>query len=342
MHLITKVKKNIQGTEFFGYRGTVIIGVSGGSDSMALTHLLHALQFELGFHLHIAHFNHNLRRSAKADQKFVEEVAEELNVPCSVGYWDNPKALKKGSLEEAARTERFKFFRRLARKINAKVVVLAHTEDDLAETVMMRILRGTGLQGLRGILPRRELEDIWVIRPLLNVKKSAILAYLKKKRIPFRADPTNRQKKFFRNKVRLELLPLLARKYNRNIKEILINLAKNAGTDYDYLETQAQKVFLRHARCPAHRKSVSVDLTIFSQQHAAIKNMIVRLGVQWMKGDTNRLTSAHFREIESLLNDRPKGALVHLPQGICIQKNIQYLVLSRTQPFHKDSSKIFV
>ncbi|HQP10923.1 MAG TPA: tRNA lysidine(34) synthetase TilS [Candidatus Omnitrophota bacterium] len=340
--MITKVKKNIQSAEFFGYRGTVIVGVSGGSDSMALTHLLHALQYELGFHLHIAHFNHNLRRSAKADQKFVEEVAEELNVPCSVGYWKNAKALKKGSLEEAARTERFKFFRRLAKKINSKVVVLAHTEDDLAETVLMRILRGTGLQGLRGILPRRELEDIWVIRPLLNIKKSAILTYLKKKKIPFRADPTNRQKKFFRNKVRLELLPLLARRYNHNIKEILINLAKNAGTDYDYLENQAQKIFKKHAQCPSNRKTVSIDLNVFSAQHSAIKNMIVRLSIQWMKGDTNRLTSAHFREIESLLNDRPKGAIVHLPQGICLKKNIQYLVLFRTQPFIRDSSKIFV
>lgn len=331
MHLVREVKKNIQDAEFFVHRGTVIIGVSGGSDSVALTHILHALQYEMGFHLHMAHFNHNLRRSAKADQKFVEDMAEKLNVPCTVGYWKNPKAHKKGSLEEAARKQRFKFFSRLAKKINSQVVVLAHTEDDLAETVLMRILRGTGLQGLRGILPRRELEGICVIRPLLNVKKSAILAYLKRKNISFRTDPTNKQTKFFRNKVRLELLPLLRKKYNQNIKELLTNLANNAGTDYDYLESQAQKLFIKHAQCSSNKKNVRINLKVFSAQHSALKRMLIRVGIQWMKGNTNRLTLDHFHEIEDLMHSRPRGTIIHLPQSICVQKNLQYLVLFRNE-----------
>ena len=92
MHLITKVKRNIQNAQFFGRGDTVIVGVSGGPDSIALTHILHALQYELGFHLHMAHYNHHLRRTANTDQKFVESLAEQLNVPCSVGHWKNSKA----------------------------------------------------------------------------------------------------------------------------------------------------------------------------------------------------------------------------------------------------------
>ena len=328
MHLITKVKKNIQDAQFFGRGDTVIAGVSGGSDSIALTYILHTLQYELGFHLHIAHYNHHLRRTANADQKFVESLAEELNVPCSVGHWKNPKALKKGSLEEAARKHRFQFLNQLAKKINAHAVVLAHTEDDLAETVLMRILRGTGLQGLRGILPRRRLDNVCFVRPLLNIKKDIILAFLKKKNISFRIDPTNHQTKFFRNKVRIELMPLLAKKYNHNIRGLLTNLANNAGTDFDYLENQAKKLFEKHTKCTANKTNVRIDLKVFSLQHPALKRMLIRLGIQHLKGNTNRLTLTHFKEIENLLLNRPKGAIVNLPQGIYARKDIRYLLLS--------------
>ena len=120
MLLIQKVKKNIHETGFFIRGNTIIVGTSGGPDSVALTHILHSLQYELGFHLHIAHYNHHLRRGANADQKFVERLAEGLNIPCSTGHWNNPKALKKGSMEDAARRRRFQFFNRLAKKIGMR------------------------------------------------------------------------------------------------------------------------------------------------------------------------------------------------------------------------------
>jgi len=328
MRLVQKVKKNIQNTKLFGRGNTIIVGASGGPDSVALTHILHSLQYELGFHLHIAHYNHNLRRSANTDQKFVEQLAEQLNVPCSVGHWANPKALKKGSLEDAARKRRFQFFNQLARKINAQAVVLAHTEDDLAETVLMRILRGTGLQGLRGILPTREIDGTYFVRPLLNVKKDDILTFLKKKNIPFRIDPTNKQTKFFRNKIRLELLPLLTKQYNQNIKELLTNLANNVDTDYDYLESQAQKLFEKHAKYSAHKKNIRIDLKPFMTQHPALKRMLIRVSMEQLQGDTRRLTLAHFREIEDLLQNRPEGAIVHLPRNICVCKDPRHLVLT--------------
>lgn len=328
MHLITKVKRNIQNAQFFGKGDTVILGVSGGSDSVALTHILHALQYELGFHLHIAHYNHHLRRTANADQKFVESLAEHLNVPCTVGHWKNPKALKKGSVEEAARKHRFHFLNHLAKKIKARAVVLAHTEDDLAETVLMRILRGTGLQGLRGILPRREMDNVCFVRPLLNIRKENILAFLKRKKIPFRTDPTNYQKKYFRNRIRLELMPLLTKKYNQNIRGLLTNLANNAGTDFDYLEAQAQKLFEKHTKCAKNRTNVRIDLKTLSVQHPAVQRMLIRLGIQRLRGNTNRLTLNHFREIEDLLSNRPRGAIVSLPQGIYARKDLRYLLLS--------------
>lgn len=323
-----KVKKNIQETGLFGRGDTIIVGVSGGPDSVTLAHVLHGLQYELGFHLHIAHFNHHLHRLANADQKFVEQLAEQLNIPCSTGHWENARSLKKGSIEDAARKQRLRFFDQLAKKIKAQTVVLAHTQDDLAETVLMRILRGTGLQGLRGILSKRKIDDLYFVRPLLNVKKYTVLAFLKRRDIPFRIDPTNKQTKFFRNKIRLELLPLLTKQYNQNIKELLTNMANTINIDYDYLQNQAQKVFTKCAKSSPDNASIRFNLKLFAKQHPALKRMLIRLGVEQLKGNTKRLTLTHFLEIEDLLQNRPKGSSVHLPRSIYLRKDSQYLLLA--------------
>lgn len=330
MHLNQKVKKNIQKNPLFIRGATIIIGVSGGPDSTALTYILHNLQYELGFHLHIAHYNHNLRRGANQDQKFVEQLAEQLNIPCSVERWSNPKTLKKGSIEDAARKRRFQFFKQLAHTINAQAVVLAHTSDDLAETVLMHILRGTGLQGLRGILPVRKMEDVYYIRPLLTVKKDDIFTFLRKKNIRYRIDPTNKKTEFFRNKIRLELLPLLSKQYNHNIKELLVNLADNITTDYSYIESQSQKLFSKIAKCSSNNRNVRIDLGLYSSQHPALKRMIIRNGIKQLKGNTNRLTLTHYREIEDFLQNRPQSSTVHLPRNISIRKNSKYLILAQS------------
>jgi len=329
MRLIQKVKINIQNISPLIRGATFIIGTSGGPDSTALAHILHHLQYELGFHIHIAHYNHNLHRNAKQDQKFVEKLAKQLNVPCSTGCWEHSKDLKKGSIEDAARRRRFQFFKRLAKKISARAVILAHTEDDQAETVLMRILRGTGLQGLRGILPNRKIDDVCYIRPLLSIKKKEILAFLKKKNISYRIDPTNIKTEFFRNKIRLELLPLLTTQYNHNIKKLLTNMADNISTDYSYLESQSRKIFTKLAKCSSDKKNIRIDLKLYSSQHPALKRMIIRTGIKQLKGNTNRITLTHLREIEDFLQNRPQKSTVHLPQNITIRKDSKYLILAQ-------------
>ena len=329
MLLIQKVKKFIQDNDLFGRGDTVILGVSGGPDSTALAHILHALQYQLGFHLHIAHYNHHVHRNANADQKFVEHLAEQLNVPCSVGHWKNSKSVKKGSFEDAARRRRIQFFNTLARKKGVNAIALAHTEDDLAETVLMRILRGTGLQGLRGILPKRELERICFVRPLLHAKKEHVLSFLKKKKIPFRKDPTNKQTKYFRNKIRLELLPLLTRHYSHNIKELLVNLIDNVSTDYNYIQSQSQKLFPKLVKFSRNKQKVRVDRKLFLKQPLSLQRMLIRDIIKQLKGSTNRFTLAHFKEIEDLILRRPNGAIVHLPKNINIRKDARSLTLEQ-------------
>ena len=329
MELIQKVKKNILQGKYFDRGDTVIIGVSGGPDSTALAYILDSLRYELGLHLYIAHYNHHLRRSADGDQKFVEQLARQLKAPYTIGRWHKPSLRHKGSLEEAARRRRFHFFNQLARKIKAKAVVLAHTKDDQAETVLMRILRGTGLQGLRGMLVSRKINEILCVRPLLNISKDEILAFLKKEKISFRLDPTNKRKIFTRNKIRLELLPYLAKHYNRGIKDLLANLGDNAITDYGYLEREARKIYAQIATSTRTKAKIMLSLPAMTRQHPAIQRMIVRLGLETLQGNTNRFTLIHLREIEDLIHQRPPGAIVHLPENIQARKNLKHLILTR-------------
>src|SRR3989338_10902693 len=157
MDLIQKVKKTICRCKMFHAGDKVIVAVSGGGDSVFLIHALSTLRHELGINLHIAHLNHLLRKSADKDLRFVEVLAEKLNLPCTTAKMKIPKYKKKSSLEERARDIRLRFLVRTAKKYGADAIVLGHTKNDLAETVLMRILRGTGLQGMRGILPKRKI-----------------------------------------------------------------------------------------------------------------------------------------------------------------------------------------
>src|SRR3989339_2008737 len=204
----------------------IVLGVSGGPDSIALLYCLLALKEEYRLTLHIAHLNHMLRpKDSVKDAEFVRLLAKKLGLACAIKKV-NLKGLKKGSLEEAARKARLDFFLDTAKRIKADKIALGHTLDDQAETVLMRLLRGSGLLGLSGILPKRDILGFTVIRPLLGIKRKEIENFLKAKRIIPRVDASNLDQAYFRNRIRHKLLPGLE-KYNPNIKEVLAGSAQN-------------------------------------------------------------------------------------------------------------------
>ena len=324
--LTLKVKNFIQSNNLFSYGDTIIIGVSGGADSISLAFILNSLRHELGIQIHIAHYNHKLRKDSDRDEAFVAEFAENLNIPYTIQSWNKKKSLSKGSIEELARIQRFNFFTCLAKTINADAVALAHTENDQAETVLMRILRGTGLQGIQAILPHRIINKTSFVRPLLEIKRKEIEQYLTKYKLSFRTDSTNNQTHFFRNQIRLELLPLLKNKYNSNIQEVLVNFSKNASVDYEYLDIQTQKVFNRLV-IKNNKKQIELKLKPFLNQHRAIRHMLIRYSIGILKGDRNGLTLIHLNEAEDMLKNRPTGTIVHLPKSIKIKKKENILIL---------------
>ena len=302
----------------------IVLGVSGGPDSIALLYCLLALKEEYRLTLHVAHLNHMLRpKDSLKDAEFVRLLAKKLGLACAIKKV-NVRGLKKGSLEEAARKARLDFFLDTAKRIKADKIALGHTLDDQAETVLMRLLRGSGLLGLSGILPKRDILGFTVIRPLLGIKRKEIENFLKAKRIIPRVDASNLDQAYFRNRIRHKLLPGLE-KYNPNIKEVLAGSAQNLALDYDYLCSSSLKIFKRLAKGTAHQR-ISFPLDKFLKLHPAIGNMLLRYAYAWLKGDTRRLTYRHIRELNDLLLNRPEGSIVDLPSGISFSKRSKYLI----------------
>ena len=317
-----QILRTIRHNQLLFPRETVLLGVSGGPDSVTLLYLLHELRQELGIQLQMVHVNHQLRKTAHRDEAFVRRLAQKLGLKFTAVKVKIKKT--KSSLEELAREARLKAFFQIAQKNKIHVIALGHTRDDLAETVLMRIVRGTVLNGLQSILPKRNFGSYRLIRPLLETSRSSIEQYLRAQKIPYRIDHTNKQKKFFRNKVRAELLPLLQSRYNPQIKDVLAHLAQSSSLDYDFLYHEGQRHFCRLAVQNKKQKTIRLKLTSFLKLHPSLQRMVLRIAVENLKGSTNRLTLAHMENIETLLSQTKNGT-THLPASVSLEVKAPYL-----------------
>ncbi len=207
--------------------GKIFVACSGGPDSVALFHLLASLQKKWKFKLGLLHFNHQLRNwESDRDEHFVRRLAQRYRVPVVVGSQPVRAMAKreKFSIEEAARKARYDFFAKASKKYRISKVALAHTQDDQAETVLLRILQGTGLRGLEGIRPRIRIGAAVFVRPLLGFSKKEILGFLKINGMEHCRDTSNQSLRFVRNLIRIKLLPQLRRQFNPRIVETLARI----------------------------------------------------------------------------------------------------------------------
>ncbi|MGB2697476.1 MAG: tRNA lysidine(34) synthetase TilS, partial [Candidatus Zixiibacteriota bacterium] len=218
--LISKAKKTIDRYHMIKSGDKVVVAVSGGPDSVTLLLVLLELKKDFNLSLFIAHVNHKLRgKESDQDQGFVRKLASDLNIKLYTSSFQVKKEAKKMklSVEECAREIRYNYLNKLADKLKAQKIALGHNFNDQAETVLIRLIRGSGSLGLSGIPPVKNK----IIRPLIEIKREEIEAFLKKKKIPFRIDSSNLRTDYLRNKVRLKLLPILKKGYNPKIEEVL-------------------------------------------------------------------------------------------------------------------------
>ncbi|MEI6971912.1 MAG: tRNA lysidine(34) synthetase TilS [bacterium] len=256
---------------------SVLVAVSGGADSVAVLHAMAGLSRSLGITVSVAHLNHRIRgRAADADAEFVRATARRLKLVCVTGRADVPGvARRKGiSLEMAAREERYKFLRKAASKVGADCVVTAHTADDQAETILLRLIRGTGVTGLGGIRYRATIGGLVVIRPMLDVRKSDAIAYLRSIKAGWREDKSNSDMEFQRNRVRHELIPLLERTLNPAIRRALIQTGSILRDEDEWVESLAAAIL---RKCTEGRPAGRLSISALMRQPLAARRRVLRL-----------------------------------------------------------------
>ena len=322
-------KKTLKKYGLLKKKDKLILGVSGGPDSVCMLYLFSRIKKEFKLELVCAHLNHGLRDEAQKEEEFIRGICVKLGIKFISEKKDVQSFYSGDSLEQTARNLRLDFFSKVSRQTKIKKLALAHHKDDLVETILMRLVRGSGLKGLRGFLPKTKLKNLTVIRPLIEVRKKEIVEWLEDKKLPYCIDKSNFEDKFFRNRLRLKLLPLLE-ELNPNIVNTLYNLASNISLDYDFIYVFSYSKFLI-LRKKEKGSSLCLDLKGLRELHPAIFNNVIRIAVEQLKGNTRRIEARHLNELKDLVFERPGGSIVDLP-GLLVKKeekalSIQSLIL---------------
>ena len=298
----------------------VVVGVSGGPDSVCLVHVLSHIKKSLGVRLHIAHLNHMLRgASADEDARYVEKLGRYLKISVTVEKLDVDAYRKehKLSLEEAAREVRYDFLAHIAESAGAECVALGHTEDDQIETVLMHLVRGSGLAGLRGMLPLTDMHPcgrgrLRLIRPLLEVTRKETEDYCLAHGLKPRIDSTNYSLDYTRNRFRHELIPIL-RKSNSGIGAAIRRVTCTAADDLSFIESEIVKVW-SDAVC-VNPVGITINTEAILSLHPALQRHLLRRVMSEALGDLVDIEVVHIESMTEALH-KPAGKRLSLPRGL--------------------------
>jgi len=351
-NLVKKIQENIFRHRLFPRGAKIVVGVSGGPDSVCLLDIFYKLKKKYDLEIIVAHVNYGLRgKASKKDEALVKKMAEKYSLPIEImgsekwevgnGKWE----MGSGNLEEKLRKIRYDFFEQIRKKYQADVIAVGHNLNDQAETVLLRILRGTGLRGLGAIkfsarsgptpshatgqaaqpkknacLPARQADGPLVIRPLLNIPRKDILAHLRKNKLPFRTDKTNLGTDFTRNKIRNKLLPYLEKNFNPNIQEILYKLSQSAADDYDFINKYSAE-WLKSNR--------SLCVSKLTRLHPAIQREVIRLAIEKHIPNLREIEAGHMNEISKVMKSGKNKKQILKFKGLKIERKGDRLVISK-------------
>jgi len=325
-----QVLRTIRTYDMMSRGDRVVAAVSGGPDSVALLSLLVELRRRLGIRLHVAHLDHGLRGDdSRADARYTRRLAHRLGLGVTVErvrLQEHPD----GGLEAAARSARYDFLERVAAEQKAQRIATGHTANDQAETVLMRLIRGAGSEGLAGIPPVRDR----IVRPLIEVRRPQIEDYLRHRRLRPRQDQTNRQLDRLRNRVRRELIPLLERRYQPNIVEILNRIARLESEERDYFRSQARTALNIRAR-RLFKGKIMLDLSGFEDYFTIGEKYLFRELIGLLKGDLKGIEHLHLMQLIELAEKGTSGSRLSLPDGLMVERTRDGLIFARgsAEPF---------
>lgn len=278
----------------------IVLGVSGGPDSICMLDNLRELKEEqiIEFEIYVAHINHMIREEAIDDEKYVQEYCKKYNIECFVKRADVQKIAseKKIGTEEAGRKVRYDFFEEVLQKKESNKIAIAHNKNDKIETIIMHLLRGSGLSGLKGIEPIR---DNKYIRPLLECERTEIEQYCEDKKLNPRIDKTNFENEYTRNKIRNIVIPYIKKEFNPNIIQTLSRLSDLAADESNYIELQTQKTFEK-ILIAKEKEQITLNLKEFNKQDKVIKNRLILYTTKELMGSTQGIEKIHIEDIIKL------------------------------------------
>ena len=322
--MLARVKKTLKKYKMLTQGEKVILGVSGGADSIAMLYALNEL-VDYGLELIVAHLNHGIRGDeAKGDAEFVKETAKSLRLTFVYGEVDTLSFKEESqlSLEDAARTLRYKFFDQVLNKHYATKIATAHTLDDQAETVLMRLLRGSGSRGLSGIPPVSNS----IVRPLIDTSRSEIEEYLRSKGVEWVEDSTNESPEFLRNRIRQDLLVELE-SYNPQIKETLSRTAEILRSEEEFIRKEALKHF--DDIFSPNKSELIGDLKYYRSVEKPLRFSLLRLTIEKLNTSLKNISSTHIVSADDFLLSETASGEVELPQGTVIVKGYDTFLVTR-------------
>jgi tRNA(Ile)-lysidine synthase len=344
MNLIDQIRATIEAYGLFDAGDTVVIGVSGGPDSLTLLHVLRRLRDELQIDLRVAHLDHAIRPESGADAEFVADLAAQWGLPVTVERQDVPAQAEAESfaIEQAARRARYRFLARVATDVGARTVAVGHNADDQVETVLMHLIRGSGLAGLRGMQPRspyplalgehaaRDAADRLVLaRPLLEVPRAEIEDYVAEHGLLPRFDRSNLDTTYFRNRLRHELIPELET-YNPNIREVLRRTARVIADEHDYLQEQRAIDWQRVVDEGDDR--FVFNLEAWRELHPATQRSLLRRAIRRLRRELRDIDWVHIENARDVANYKPAGSEATLPAGLALFKGYDTFTVGEARP----------
>ena len=318
-------------------RKTIVVAISGGPDSLALLHALHCLNRNHSVNLHAAHLNHGLRgEESDGDAKFVQEQCQALAIPLSTSLidWASVHDVQHLPMEAILREKRYSFLAQVVNKVGASCVVTGHTADDQAETVLLHLLRGSGISGLRGMLPVTEwhshdkTQRVSVVRPLLQVTRKETEGFCSNLKITPRQDSSNMDLQFTRNSIRHSLIPVLSR-YNPAISKTLNHLAKSATRDIEHIDVQVNTAW--PTIVVSDDAGIQIQRSKFLELSPSLQTHLLRRAYNEISNEANTLT---YDQLEKMLNLARNGAgkYLYLPNGLRFYTDYQYLSITTDLP----------
>ena len=322
------IKNNIINMKLINHGDNILIALSGGPDSVFLFHNLRKLRETLSFNLYASHINHMYRgKDAMHDEEFVRKLCDKYGIKLFVKRKNATEYAKelKVTEEEAGRVLRYDFFKENLKEVGGGKVALAHNLNDQAETVLQRIIRGTGIDGLSAM--SFQMDNL--IRPMLNISRNEIMNYLHENNYDYCIDITNTQDIYGRNKIRLNLIPYLEQNFNPNIQSSLYRMSETMGRDKKIIEKYVEVKFAKALKEKSDLRVV-MDLIMLKSLDIGEMGRIIRRGIEELKGNTVNVEMKHIDSAISLISSRKTGKKINLTDGFTIEISYDNFIINKT------------